>query len=114
MKERLNILLENNVISKSAYDLTIAIFTEYFESKELSEEKLNLFFTHLAMALGRLENGNPIDYLDENLYGEVKSSENFEEVKDFWEKISKEKNFELAESENGYIHLHLCNIFNKE
>lgn len=111
MEERLGILLGSGVISQFVYDKTFEIYNGYFKSRELEQEKLDLFFTHFSMALQRVEKDEPIGLLDSSVYDDVKASENFEACFKFWETVKEEVGVTMPESEERYIMLHLCNIF---
>jgi len=116
MLERLKILLENKVISQETYDYIVAIDEKIFDEFSLddSNEKEDMFWTHLAMAIDRALKEEQLDDINEEIVNEVQAQDNIEEASARLEKIENmiEKKFNLAE--RTFILLHTCNVLKGE
>ena len=112
MNERLKILLDSNVISRETYDSVNEIYEKFFKEGGYSKEKLDLFFTHLAMCIERVYKGEPIDHLDDSIVEEIKSNNSYEKANKLRDDIKKETRLDIPESEENYLFLHLVNILN--
>lgn len=109
-EERLKILLDNGVISQKVYDVSIDIYKKYFEKEEYNTDKINVFMTHLAMALNRIEKGNEVERLDNDIFSQVKDSHVYDEAFNISRNIVKDLHLDIPESEEEYFILHLGNI----
>lgn len=114
MIERIEILHDNKVIGDKAYDMINKIHEKHLEKNNFTQETLDLFLTHLAMALERTYKGEEIEYLDDSILNELKKADKYQEAKDFWRKIKDDFSINLAASEECYLYLHLVNILNNE
>lgn len=114
MIKRIEILHDNNVIGHKAYDMVNKIHEKYLEKNNFTQETLDLFLTHLAMALERTYKGEEIEYLDDSILEELKKEDKYQEAKEYWQKIKGDFSIKLAESEECYLYLHLVNILNNE
>lgn len=116
MLERLKILLENNVIKKESYDLIIEIDEKIFHelSLEDSNDKENMFWTHLAIAIDRALKDEQLDEISEEIVNEVESQEMIAKANERLAKIENmiDKKFNLAE--RTFILLHTCNVLKGE
>lgn len=110
MKERLEILLNSDVITQDIYDYSYKIYKKYFEKEEFNKDKVNIFITHLAMSLKRINEGDIIDKLDEDVYTQVKNSEVFYEALRFSQMIVNDLDVDIPNNEEEYLILHLGNI----
>lgn len=112
MDDRLKILLDSDVINRETYDSVNEIYEKFFKEGGYSKEKIDLFFTHLAMCIERVYKGESIDYLDDSIVEEIKSNNNYEKANQLLEEIKKETSLDIPESEENYLFLHLVNILN--
>lgn len=110
MKERLLILLNNHVIDQDVYDNCIRVYENLIIKNGYSDEQSSVFITHLAMMLQRNKNGEVVSKMEDFIINEIKSTLNFQDVKDFSEKVYKLLDFEIPEIEKDYILLHLSNF----
>ncbi|WDV44391.1 PRD domain-containing protein [Clostridiaceae bacterium M8S5] len=110
--ERLNIL---QIAGETTEDITEAIkdfsqkFKEIFKI-ELVEANSSMLITHLAMALARVQKGEPINEVDKMVSDEVRNNEHFEQLKELFELLEDKLKLILPESEKDYIALHACTI----
>lgn len=114
LKQRIQILYHGNVISKEVAEFveyTIDVMKE--QLPELCEEKSEMFTTHLAMAAQRICEGKIAEALDDGIWKEVTSSEQFQRANEFYEKIILKPVVDFPESEKQYLLLHICNILNE-
>lgn len=112
MDDRLKILLDSCVISGETYDSVNEIYEKFFKEGGYSKEKIDLFFTHLAMCIERVYKGEPIDHLDDSIIEEIKANDSYEKANQLWEEIKDETSLDIPESEENYLFLHLVNILN--
>lgn len=113
MIERLDILHDNNVISKKVYDHCVEIHNKLFDD-HMHKEAYNVFMTHLAMAYQRIVDGNIAEDMDEAMLDEIKTQEQFKEVLNLSDEILTYIDIEIPNSEMSYIYLHLTNLLRKE
>lgn len=104
---KLKILLENNVISQSVYEKSLIVLSHLTE-KTVDKQKLDVFMTHLSMALARMEKGDTMSILDDGIYAEVTQSDNYENAVELTKTIEKQINCQFPQEEIRYIHLHLA------
>lgn len=114
MENRLNILLNGNVIEKDVYDFS---FNQYKKLKEKysNETALITFITHLSMAMQRIRKYEIVSQLDEMIYEDLKKSDEFNNAVVIMDELLKEAPVQFPESEKQFLLLHLLNILiNKE
>ncbi|MBS4538738.1 PRD domain-containing protein [Clostridium sp. D2Q-11] len=115
LKQRLDILKEAGEISQDIKEATLE-FISKFENKyslEMTEENSSMLVTHLAMALSRIKKGEEIEEMNEMALEEVKQSEIYCELPEFYEAIETKLNIEIPESEKGFLALHACTLVKK-
>lgn len=110
MKERLRILLDSGIISKDDHDKSFEIYKKYFEKEDFDENKVNVFMTHLAMSLKRIDEGNIVNKLDDEIYQQVKESKVYNEAVILCDEIIEDLYLDIPESEKEYLVLHLGNL----
>ncbi|MFC8150457.1 PRD domain-containing protein [Bacillus paralicheniformis] len=111
LEERLSILLSSRVITRNAFNTTLNTFV--FLSKKLKKEVIKdseTFWTHMAMALTRIEKGeseeSPANAIINEVY-ETPYKNAIEEVIDFIHSLA---GLELPEGERVYFYLHLHKV----
>lgn len=111
MNERISILYENNVLDKEVYE-NIEFITNFIEEQITcsDEDKINMFWTHLAMALQRNNKDEEITDLDQEMVNELSDLENYSQALEIVDNIEKMINVKISEGERAYIILHLCNV----
>ncbi|KUO71280.1 MAG: hypothetical protein APF77_19760 [Clostridia bacterium BRH_c25] len=115
LRERLDILKEAGEISDEIRAAVIE-FAQSFEKKyplTITEENASMLITHLAMALARIKKGEEIIEMDELAMDEIRQSNIYGELPEFYEIIEDKLQIRLPESEKGYIALHACTIIVK-
>ncbi|MDY0277111.1 MAG: PRD domain-containing protein [Acholeplasma sp.] len=115
MIEKLTILRESDVINENAFGFAVKAYEEAKKYSE-SEEKINMFITHLAMATMRIIRGDIVEADAEELKTSVKlevGEKVFALVDELWNKMKKHSPIVFPDSEDAFIYLHLCNVFNE-
>lgn len=108
---RLDILRDSGQLSKENYNKVIKVIN-YFEEKrdiKLLEENASMFITHLCAALGRIEENNLVNKLDDVVAESLKENENYDEAF----KVAKDLENILGEipgSELDFIVMHVCTL----
>lgn len=108
---RLDILRDSGQLSKENYNKVIKVIN-YFEEKrdiKLLEENASMFITHLCAALGRIEENNLVNKLDDVVAESLKENENYDEAF----KVAKDlENIlgEIPDSELDFIVMHVCTL----
>lgn len=110
--ERLEILEKSGLITRQAVVQTEKML-ELLEAKgrDPDPEKLVMFTTHMAMALGRIGNGQQEEPMDRAVLEDIKEESAYAEAQAFMEELKKIMDTELPESEEEYMIVHLCNLF---
>lgn len=116
LTNRLIILKDAGQIDEEIYGKVIKIISLFRDNWniELKEENGAMLITHLCIALQRIKNNCPAEKIDEELYEEVKSDKHFEICKKVLYDMKKEIDMEIPESEESFIIMHLCVLFEKE
>lgn len=115
MIERLNILLENNVIKREIYDEVLAVHKNIMTDLNLIEsEAYDVALTHLAMALERVSEENIVESMDDGIYSQLHESEFINQAQDLTKKVVKQLKIEVPESEQQYLLLHFLNLIEKK
>lgn len=111
---RLNILLENNVITKEVYNRLKEIINQLKDkfNIEITEENGGMFITHLSMALKRMEDGEIINKIDRTIFKEIKNDINYEKSKEIVNNLE-ELIGKLPIEEIEFIEMHICTLLNK-
>jgi transcriptional antiterminator len=111
LEEKLSILLTSRVITKNAFNTTLNTFV--FLSEKLKKEVIKdseMFWTHMAMALTRIKEGEseevPANAIINEMY-ETPYKSAIEEVIDFIHSLA---GLELPEGELVYFYLHLHKV----
>ena len=111
MKNRIAILEQAGVISKSVQTYVNDVIDML--NKDFSQNKngMEMLTTHLAMATQRIINKEEIELLDASIWNEVTQNKNFENAKNLYELISKNAPVQFPESEQRFLLMHLCNLY---
>lgn len=112
LMDRLNIMRSTDVVTETAVVITIKTFDHLVltvgQSDILQGEML---FTHLCMALTRLERGEEIEAPPEALLPEIKRAGFTEITNREIDYIEKQLREALPEAEKNYLHLHYATVF---
>ncbi len=111
LKERIEILEQANIISKDVADYSKAVIDLLANKGEFSQEKLEMFTTHLAMATQRVCMNHEVDILDENIWEEVRSSEHYKTAKLLYDEMIQLAPCQYPDAESKFLIMHICNIY---
>lgn len=113
LKQRLRILRDAGQLSQKNYDAILNVI-HMFDSKwglKLTEENGSMFVTHLSIAAGRIEKGEPVGPVEESIYREVRENVNFGKCSEAFSDIEVILEIKIPESEKGYLMIYLCGLF---
>ena len=104
LKDRIEILRSAAVINDDVAQ------QEY----EFDESKMEMFTTHLAMAVQRIMVSGSVEQLDDSIWSEVQAFDTFNEAKKVYTNITSDTPVQIPESEEKFLLMHLCNLLQKE
>jgi hypothetical protein len=107
--ERINILQEANVISKEVGDYVIKVI-DLFDEYKFDESKMEMFTTHLAMAIQRTVDQNEELEFDETIWSQIELDPKFNQAIELYDMMSKHSPVPYMESERKFLIMHLCNL----
>jgi transcriptional antiterminator len=112
LKERLQILAENNVISFRAAELTTQAFTHLQQLLNTDDiQNSEMLFTHLPTALTRIERGEEIGAPMPEILTEIKASKYYSEVVQQLDFIEGLYGSNLPMEEQDYLMIHYTNVY---
>lgn len=116
IREKLTILLSSEVIDQETHDYVLNVL-DYLLKNDLieSEQKADVFLTHLAMADMRRKKNETINDLESFVRAEIEADAKFIHSKELWQdlqKMTQEKHFD--ETELDYFYLHIINMLREE
>lgn len=112
-KERLTILLNQEVISEKSSNVALMAFKELL--KLLNKTKIEqgeMLFTHLPMALTRISKGETVEGPAKEIVDEIKHSPYFTMAKSQVESIEKYWCDPLPQEEKEYLYMHYSTVIN--
>lgn len=111
---RLNILLENGVITKEVYDKLEKVINSLKDrfNVDITEENGGMFITHLSAALTRVNNGQPLDTIDESIMKQIEVENCYTKAVEITKVINDICNVTFPREEEVFILTHLCTILN--
>ena len=108
---RTGILEDNHVIDKKVADYTRKVIDMILEEKpDVSQDKAEMFFTHLAMAGKRVVEGTEENPIEAGILEEMREEPVFEAAEDFRNRMLKETDLEFPDAEKDFLIVHLCNL----
>ena len=113
LKERIEILRSAAIINDDVaqyVNKVIDILQEY----DFDESKMEMFTTHLAMAVQRIMVSGAVEQLDDSIWKEVQTFDTFDEAKQVYSNITRDVPVKIPESEEKFLLMHLCNLLQKE
>lgn len=113
LKERIEILRSAAIINDDVaqyVNKVIDILREY----DFDKSKMEMFTTHLAMAVQRIIVSGAVDQLDDSIWNEVQTFDTFDEAKQVYSNITRDVPVKIPESEEKFLLMHLCNLLQKE
>ena len=113
LKDRIEILRSATVINDNVAQYVNKVIDK-LERYQFDESKMEMFTTHLAMAVQRIMKNGEVEHLDESIWNEVKNFDTFNEAKQVYANIVSEAPVQIPESEEKFLLMHLCNLLQKE
>lgn len=111
LKERLKILRESGLIDNHTEEQTIKIVGILYEGeREPDMEKMEIFTTHIAMAIWRIQKGELEQPLAEEVLEDLKKEAVFEEAGKLGQRICEAVDVDFPQVEREYLMVHLCNL----
>ena len=94
---------------------------KYLKNKETArglavfdKSKMEMFTTHLAMAVQRIMVSGAVEQLDDAIWNEVQAFDTFGEAKQVYSNITSDIPVQIPESEEKFLLMHLCNLLQEE
>ncbi|MEK6456136.1 PRD domain-containing protein [Caldifermentibacillus hisashii] len=112
VKDKLSILYSGNVISKNALNVTLKTYD--YLSNYLNKGVINdseMFWTHMSMALTRIERGEDEDGPSNDIVNEVEKTPYKKDIEEIIDFINSEISGKLPSGELLYFYLHLHRVF---
>ena len=115
IKYRMDILKEAGQISQLTYERVEKIINHFLSKHLIQIDETNgaMLITHLCIALSRMEKGEKINKIEEEMFGEVRKNKFFMKAQEAMEEINKILGSEMPIEESGYMMMHLCVLFEK-
>ncbi|WP_053243088.1 PRD domain-containing protein [Clostridium sp. DMHC 10] len=113
LEERIEILKNANQIDdnvQTSLRNIINMFWNDFNIK-LTEENASMLITHLAVALQRIKQGKCEAGINEDAYKEIEQNEFYGKSVNALSKIAEICNIDIPHSEQTFIIMHLCTLF---
>lgn len=111
--DRLQILLEHNVITRESMDAGLAAFEEMLKLLNKTEiEQGELLFTHLPMALSRIAKGEEVEGPDQEIMEDIKGSHQYPTAKEQVKLIEHRWGSRLPKGEKAYLYMHYTAVLN--
>jgi hypothetical protein len=111
--QRLQLLLEQKIITSDSHDIALAAFTRLMERVDKSDiEHGEMLFTHLPMALTRIEASEEVERPTPGIMREVEESTHFPLAKEQIAFIEEKWGKSLPEGEKEYLYLHYTTVLN--
>lgn len=109
---RLNILLENDVITEEVYNRLKEVINRLKDefNIEITEENGGMFITHLSAAITRVNDGKPLDSIDESVIEQIKLETSYNRALEIMETINNIFGVIFPKEEEVFIITHLCTI----
>ena len=112
LKDRIEILRSAAVINDNVAQYVNKVI-DALEKYQFDESKMEMFTTHLAMAVQRIMTNGEVEHLDESIWNEVQIFDTFNEAKQVYANIVSEAPVQIPESEEKFLLMHLCNLLQK-
>ncbi|ASN04534.1 PRD domain-containing protein [Virgibacillus necropolis] len=113
LEERLLLLVDQQVITTHASDVTKLAFERLIDSLNVRElEQAEMLFTHLPTALSRIGNGESVEGPAPEIMSEIKTSPHFHLAEKQVIFIEGQWGKELPLEEKEYLYMHYTNVIN--
>lgn len=105
------LLKENQVIKEQTYQFALTVIDELLGNKFVETvEELDVFITHLAMAVERQLAQDAVGELDNATLTELADSPHIKEVMSVWQQLARQAPVSFPAAEVPYMYIHLCTI----
>jgi hypothetical protein len=111
MNQKLDILKENRIITEMAYAITNSTFdllSEKYRKQELIES--DMFWTHMSMALTRIEKGEPVEGPPEIIVQEIRQTPYKHDIEAVILFVNAQFTQEIPLEEQDYFYMHLHRV----
>lgn len=109
--ERVGILEESGIISFKVAEYTRWVIVQLLkEIPEITQDKAEMFITHLAMAGKRAEEGAEENPIDPGVLEMVKSEAVFSRAVDMRDRFLAGTDIVFPETEKDFLSVHICNL----
>lgn len=109
--ERISILEESGVIGRNAADYTRWVTDQLLmQVPDVSQEKAEMFITHLAMATKRAEEGSEENPIDQEILAAVRMQAVFPKALAMRDSLLSKTEIVFPETELDFLSVHLCNL----
>ncbi|MBW8347946.1 PRD domain-containing protein [Bacillus sp. IITD106] len=113
LEERLQLLADQQVISPKAEEVTLLSFKRLLQLLGKQDiDQAEMLFTHLPMALTRIENGEKVESPMESIVNQVKNSEHFSKAEEQVACIEESWQNPLPVEEKEFLYMHYTNVIN--
>ncbi len=116
MQERLSVLKESGLITKSIYEKLNNLIDGYQSEYniKLTEENAAMMITHLSQAMMRVEKDEKINEPDTVIVEELKNSEYYLKMEEMYEKTCEMLDFKFPPEEKWFVFVHVGKIIMTE
>ena len=112
--ERLDILLEANIISATVREKSEAVIDKFIAiSNVFDQEKMEVFCVHLAIMLSRVEKDECEAGVDENIVAEIKQNANYVEASKILDEVKDLIQVKIPDGEEILLLIHICNLLER-
>lgn len=112
LKNRLEILLTAEMITKDSYNSLINLIEE-FKNKfnvVLTEDNGTMFITHMTAVLGRVEKNEQLVVFEDFMKVEIENNDKYQEARELLDTTLNICNITITEAEQMFILMHLCTL----
>ena len=113
LKERIEILRSAAIINDDVAQYVNKVI-DILQKYDFDESKMEMFTTHLAMAVQRIMVSGAVEQLDDAIWNEVQAFDTFGEAKQVYSNITSDAPVQIPESEEKFLLMHLCNLLQEE
>ncbi|MEW9677821.1 PRD domain-containing protein [Lentibacillus sp. L22] len=111
--QRLQILLDQDIITNESRDVAVKAFEQFINVTHKTDiDHAEMLFTHLPMALTRMEMGEKVEPPTADLMREVEELEHFQLAKEQVTSIEKLWGKPLPQGEKEYLYMHYTTVLN--
>lgn len=112
-KERLGILLKQEVITEKSCDVALQAFEELLKILNKTEiDQAEMLFTHLPMALTRISNGGNVEGPAKEIVNEIYHSPHFPIAESQVKGIEENWKDPIPQGEKDYLYMHYSTVLN--